>query len=210
MLSRQKQHYQKTGKFLSTFDLTALFAGRGGTNVPATTVQSLADRLTKALQNFLNHKDIARGFPRWKSGRAWHSIQLRQFVTGKDVWFDGRVVRVPGKLGTAIKIERHRTLEDTPKTCHLVKRANGHWYALIVCELSATGDVSQRADDRGAIGLDVGLKMFLANSNGGTVENPRFFRISQATLRRKQRHCAPARKEASAAARWHAVWRKHI
>jgi len=41
---------------------------------------------------------------------------LRQFSKGKDVWLDGRVLRVPGKLGTAIKIKRHRAIEGTPKT----------------------------------------------------------------------------------------------
>ena len=42
MLAREKQHYQETGRFLSKYDLTALFKGRGGTYVPATTVQCLA------------------------------------------------------------------------------------------------------------------------------------------------------------------------
>jgi putative transposase len=37
------------------------------------------------------------------------------------------------------------------------------------------------------IGIDVGLKVFLADSEGHTVENPRFYRTSQKTLRRKQR-----------------------
>jgi putative transposase len=65
MLSREKQHYQQTGRFLSKYDLTALFKGSGGAYVPATTVQCLADRLTKALQNFLKHKDNGWGFPRF-------------------------------------------------------------------------------------------------------------------------------------------------
>src|SRR5207249_5828558 len=38
-----------------------------------------------------------------------------------------------------------------------------------------------------AIGIDVGLKSFLTDSNGNTRENPRYYRKSQATLRRKQR-----------------------
>ena len=42
------RNYQETGKFLSKYDLTALFKGRGGAFVPATTVQCLADRLYKA------------------------------------------------------------------------------------------------------------------------------------------------------------------
>src|SRR5204863_319666 len=37
------------------------------------------------------------------------------------------------------------------------------------------------------IGIDVGLKVFLADSEGNTIENPRFYRTSQKTLRRKQR-----------------------
>jgi len=66
-----------------------------------------------------------------------------------------------------------------------------------VCELpEATGDLSPPDADRGAIGLDVGLKVFLADSEGNTVENPRFFRTSQATLRRKQRRLC-ARKKGS-------------
>src|SRR4029450_5675731 len=51
-------------------------------------------------------------------------------------------------------------------------------------------------DTRSAIGIDVGLKVFLADSSGGTVENPRFFRAGQATLRRKQRRLC-ARKKGS-------------
>jgi putative transposase len=195
MLEREQQHYAETGKFLSKYDLTALFKGRGGTYVPASTVQCLADRLDKALKAFLAHRDEDWGFPRFKSGNQWHSIQLRQL--GIDFTPTGRVLKLPAKLGGAIKIKLHRSIEGTPKTCYLVKRANGHWYALIVCELpEATGDLSPPDADRGAIGLDVGLKVFLADSEGNTVENPRFFRTSQATLRRKQRRLC-ARKKGS-------------
>jgi putative transposase len=194
MLECEKQHYQQTGAFLSRYDLNKRFKGRGGSSVPATTVQCLSDRVTKALQNFLKYKDDDWGFPRFKSAHQWHSIHLRQFAKGKDVWLDGRVLRVPGKLGTAIKIKRHRELEGTPKTCYLVKRADGHWYALIVCELASSGEMIQRTDDRPPIGIDVGLKVFLADSEGHTIENPRFFRTSQATLRRKQRRLSAREK----------------
>jgi len=195
MLQREKQHYQQTGKFLSKYDLTALFKGRGGAYVPASTVQCLADRLDKALKAFLAHRDEDWGFPRWKTGNQWHSIQLRQL--GIDFTAAGRLLKVPAKLGCAIKIKMHRPLTGTPKTCYLVKRADGQWYALIVCEMpQVTGDLSHPDGDRGAIGLDVGLKAFLADSDGNTVQNPRFFRTSQATLRRKQRRLC-ARKKGS-------------
>jgi len=45
-----------------------------------------------------------------------------------------------------------------------------------------------------AIGIDVGLKSFLTDSEGHTVENPRFYRTSQRTLRRKQRQLCRRKK----------------
>jgi putative transposase len=191
MRARQKQHYQETGKFLSKYHLTALFKGRGSAYVPASTVQCLADRLDKALRAFLKHKDQAWGFPRFKSGNQWHSIQLRQL--GIDFTPTGRLLKVPAKLGGAIKLKMHRPLAGTPKTCYLVKRADGHWYALIVCEIPEQSDAEPVAGPT-AIGIDVGLKVFLADSDGGTVENPRYYRASQATLRRKQRRLSARTK----------------
>src|SRR5262245_289618 len=139
MLEREKQHYQEVGKFLSKYDLTALFKGRGGTYVPASTVQTLADRLDKALKAFEAHRDEDWGFPRFKSKNQWHSIQLRQL--GIDFTLQGRIIKVPAKLGSAIKIKMHRSLAGTPKTCYLLKRADSHCYALIVCELPHPGDL---------------------------------------------------------------------
>jgi putative transposase len=115
---------------------------------------------------------------------------------GVDFAPNGRVLKVPAKLGSAIKLKLHRPLPGMPKTCYLVKRADGHWYALMVCALPAADDLAPPAADRPAVGLDVGLKVFLADSNGDTIENPRFFRTSQATLRRKQRRLC-ARKQGS-------------
>jgi putative transposase len=211
MLACQKQHYTETGTFLKRYELNKRFAGRSGACVPATTLQCLSDRLTKALANFLKYKHNGWGFPRFRSPNQWHSIQLRQFAKGNDVWLDGRVLRVPAKLGWALKIKRHREVTGTPKTCYLVKRADGHWYALIVCEIPAvSGGLSHPLDDRPAIGLDVGLKVFVADSDGGTIPNPRFFRTSQAALRRKQRRLCARKKVVIVVARWPAVRHKPI
>ena len=87
MLETVKAQYEERGTFPGKYDLTACFKGRGGEHVPATTVQSLADRLSKSLKRFLARKELAMkvGFPRFKKGNQWHSIQLRQY--GKDVVF---------------------------------------------------------------------------------------------------------------------------
>ncbi len=81
--------YEQDATFPSKYDLTAQFKGRGGKHVPASSVQMLAGRLTKALKRFLAAKELGLpnvGFPRFKKPNRWHSIQLRQY--GKDVYLD--------------------------------------------------------------------------------------------------------------------------
>lgn len=201
MLETVKAQYEDRGTFPGKYDLTSRFKGRGGAYVPATTVQTLADRLSKALKRFLACKELDKhvGFPRFKSANQWHSIQLRQYGKSRDAWLDAdnKHLHVPAKLGTSIKIKLHRPIEGTPKTAHLVLRADGHWYALIVCEIEPNTEHAPSQCDHPDIGIDVGLKSFLTDSDGGTVENPRYYRTSQKTLRRKQRVLCRRKKGSS-------------
>jgi putative transposase len=202
MLATLKAQYEADGAFPSKYDLTARFKGCGGEIVPATTAQTLADRLSKALKRYLQMKDLGVpvGFPRFKTATRWHSIQLRQYVNcanmsiapicqlrqyapTRDVWLDedGKHLHVPAKLGKLLKIKQHRALVGKPVTAHLILRADNHWYALVVCETAPQDEQSaahpeQTVCEHPAIGLDVGLKVFLADSEGGMVENPRYFR----------------------------------
>ena len=165
MLEITKQQYEDKGTFPTKYDLTAQFKGRGGEHVPATTVQMLADRLFRSLKRFLARKELAMkvGFPRFKKGNQWHSIQLRQY--GKDVYLheDKKHLIVPKKLGRSLKIKMHRPIEGTPKTVHLVLRADGHWYALIVCEILPQTERTSHTCEHSDIGIDVGLKSFLTD-----------------------------------------------
>lgn len=189
MLETVKAQYEQEQTFPSKYDLEAAFKGQGE-HVPATTVQMLADRLSRSLKRFLaakKHGIPGVGFPRFKTPNLWHSIQLRQY--GKDCYLheDKKHLVVPAKIGKSIKVKLHRPVEGTPKTVHLVLRADGHWYALIVCETLPHSEHEPSACSHPDIGIDVGLKSFLTDSEGKTIENPRFYRTSQRTLRRKQR-----------------------
>jgi putative transposase len=197
MFETVKQQYEDKGTFPSKYDLEAAFKGQGE-HVPATTVQMLADRLSKALKRFLAAKQNnipGIGFPRWKSPNRWHSIQLRQY--GKDGYLheEKKHLVVPKKLGHFLKIKLHRPTLGTPKTIHLVLRADGHWYALIICETEPLTSHEPTECSHPDIGIDVGLKSFLTDSEGNTVPNPRYYRTSQRTLRRKQRTIARRKKE---------------
>ncbi len=196
MLETVKAQYEQEEAFPSKYELEAVFKGQG-VYVPATTVQMLADRLSKALKRFLAAKknDLPGvGFPRFKKPNRWHSIQLRQY--GKDCYLheDQKHLIVPAKIGKSLKIKMHRPIEGTPKTVHLVVRADDHWYALIVCQTEPGSQHAPTECTHPDIGIDVGLKAFLTDSEGNTIENPRFYRTSQRTLRRKQRQMCRRKK----------------
>lgn len=196
MLQASKEHYEHTGKFLLKYELTARFKGRGGESVPASTVQMLADRLDKAFKRFFALKALgdSGGFPRFKTSNRWHSIQLRQPNIDFSLAPSGKHLLVPAKLGKSIKIKLHRPTLGPPKTVHLVLRADGHWYALIVCKTEHESEHLPSTCEHPDIGIDVGLKSFLTDSEGHTVENPRYYRTSQKTLRRKQRMLSRRKK----------------
>jgi len=84
MLEYAKQHYHQSQTLPNRYDLNKVFASTAGAYTPATTLQTVADRLDKALTFFLNHRHERQGdgsprigFPRFKQPNQWHSFQLR-------------------------------------------------------------------------------------------------------------------------------------
>ena len=130
MLETVKGRRPERGTFPTKYDLTAQFKGRGE-QVPATTVQMLADRLSKSLKRFLAAKALGIadvGFPRFKKPNRWHSLQLRQYGTSRDVWLDAdnTHLHVPAKIGKSLKIKLHRPLEGRRRfTWYTVRMDSG-------------------------------------------------------------------------------------
>lgn len=99
-------------------------------------------------------------------------------------------------------------MEGPPVTAHLVLRADGHWYALIVCATApqdAYGRAHGRAEaaphpvsvcDPPDVGLDGGLKVFLADADGAVIEHPRCYRRGQKRLAKAQ-HVSDRRTKGS-------------
>lgn len=194
MLEQARDHKARTGMFLFKHSLASRFKGRGGNHVPASTVQALADRLDKALKRCILRKNVGAraGFPRFETPNRWHSIHLRQYGKGRDVRLEKNRLLLPARLlGRSTKVKRHRPLQGIPKTAFLKLRADGKWYVLIVCDL---GDSPPRCTNKPTIGIDMGLKVFLTDSSGGTVANPRYYRKSEKKLRKSQRKMCRGKK----------------
>jgi putative transposase len=89
------------------------------------------------------------------------------------------------------KIGKVKLIQDraVPDGCKLMsvtisKNTCGQFFASVLVEM----EIIPKPNTGGKIGLDIGLKTFLTGNDGFTVENPKFFRESQAKLTHAQRH----------------------
>lgn len=98
------------------------------------------------------------------------------------------------KIGS-IPIILHRPIPDgfVPKTRTIVKCASG-WYACISLEDETVPSLIPLAEIKSAVGVDVGLKEFLTDSNGNTEPIQHNFRRTQERLARHQRSAAKNQK----------------
>jgi putative transposase len=92
-----------------------------------------------------------------------------------------------------IKVKQHRPLEGKAKTC-TIKREGDCWFVTFVCEVDAQKKLPYTDL---AIGIDMGLKYFMTDSHGDTVENPRYFRKSRGRLKKFQRRLAKKKKKSN-------------
>ena len=119
------------------------------------------------------------GFPRFQSYKRWSSFAFRDYKSG------GRLVDNRFHLNpkNKIKVILHRPLIGVPKFTRIVKRADGY-YVQVVCD-----DIPKIKAEKTnkQVGLDLGLKYFVADSDGNTVNAPKFFRKAEYKLVKVQR-----------------------
>jgi putative transposase len=83
------------------------------------------------------------------------------------------------KIGT-VNVKLHRFLIGKVKGVIVKRLLSGEWYVVFQVENS----VPNRLSETGAtIGIDVGVKYFLSDSDGRQIENPKFYEQSLARLR---------------------------
>jgi putative transposase len=143
-------------------------------------LQNVLRRLDRAFQAFFRRVKAGQkpGYPRFRGSGWYDSFTYPQW--GNGVRLDNGRLILP-KIGT-IRLHKDRPLEGTPKTCTIVRKADG-WYVSIVCEVVP----SPLAPTNKAVGVDVGLESFATLSDGTQIANPRYYRVAERKLKRAQR-----------------------
>jgi len=153
-------------------------------------LQEVLDRLDKAYKAFFRRIKNGEnaGFPRFKGKGRYDSFTLKNCG-----WkLDGRYLTIRN-VGM-FKIRLSREIQGDIKTVIVRKEATGKWYVCFSCD--NVPEKKLAVSDK-SIGLDVGIKSFLVDSNGKTVDNPAYHKKTLCDLRRKQRVLARRKKGGS-------------
>ncbi|WP_341731724.1 transposase [Microcoleus sp. EPA2] len=150
--------------------------------------QASAERAWSAISRFYDNCKKGtpgkKGYPQFQ--KYCRSVEYKS--TGWKLALDRKSIKFTDKKGIGkLKLKGTRDLHfyqiSQIKRVRLVKRADG-----VYVQFCVDVDRLENTEPSGTtIGLDVGLKEYYTDSNGNTVENPRFLRKGEKVLKRAQR-----------------------
>ncbi|MDJ0902563.1 MAG: transposase [Xenococcus sp. MO_188.B8] len=152
----------------------------------STARQSSAERAWSSIARFYDNckqnKPGKKGFPKFK--KYSRSVEYKQSGWKLDEQTKKHITFTDKNNIGRVKLVGSRDIyfyqPEEIKRVRLVRRADGYY-----CQFCIAIEVKEAQQPTGkAIGLDMGLKYFYADSFGQTEENPRFYRKSEQRLNR--------------------------
>lgn len=117
-----------------------------------------------------------KGYPKFKKKQNRQTFSL---MNNSFKFKDGKFYIVKSK--DPLKVNFSRELPSAPSSCVISKTPSGKYYVSFTCEY-----FPEKTNGSGKIGIDLGLKDFLVDSNGVRVSNPKFLEKKQKKLKRLQ------------------------
>ncbi|GAA2294814.1 RNA-guided endonuclease TnpB family protein [Glycomyces scopariae] len=156
----------------------------------AVALQQAVRDANRAYRNHFASRTGARaggpvGKPRFKSRRDRRQT-MRFTRNARFAVTAARRLRLPG-IGE-VAVVWSRDLPSEPSSVTVIRDASGRYFASFVCEAPA-----RPAAEGGAIGIDLGLASFVADSDGRKTPAPRILRRADRRLARAQRRFARRR-----------------
>ena len=180
-------HYKETGKYLHIYEQDKRHGKAQHPDLPAVVVDTTLKRLHRSFTNFFRgHKEGRKvGFPRFKNANAWNTIQFRDAANCLD---NGRF-KAPQHMGGRMRVIVHRPMVGKFKFARIVLRPSG-WYLQCICET----EPEPLPKKENAVGLDMGIRYLVADSNGQSIDNPKHAKKSAKKLAHAQRKLAKCKK----------------
>lgn len=108
------------------------------------------------------------GFPKFKKKKNGGSFTVPQNISIKN----GKIF-IP-KFKEGIEAIFHRAIKGDIKHATISKTASGKYFVSLLCETNEKNNPPHKITEKTTIGIDLGIKVFIATSNGDKIENPSF------------------------------------
>lgn len=181
MLADKIEHYKETGKMLKNTPAQYKKEFEWLKEVDSLALANTQQNLEKAYKNFFKDKSI--GFPKFKSKKTNRFSYTTNNQNGTIfISEDNKYIKIP-KLKTMIKIKLHREFTGKIKSATLSQNPSGKYFISILVD---TENIQLPKNDN-KIGIDMGLDIFCALSNGIKIQNPRFIKQYENKLIKEQR-----------------------
>lgn len=139
--------------------------------------------LNAAYQKFFREK---AGYPKFKSKHSHYDSYTTNFTNGNiKALFEANRIQLP-RLGK-VRARLHRSFEGRIKSATVSRNPADHYYVSVLVE---TAEEPPLPVNENRIGIDMGLKEFLVDSNGRHIENPKPLAAYEKKLIREQRKLA--------------------
>ena len=155
--------------------------------VNSLSLQASLANLDIAFNKFFKEK---KGFPKFKSKKV--GKQSFQVVQNTKVDFDNNKVYIP-KFKSGIKCIFHRNFKGEIKTSTISKTPSGKYFISILVKINDDLPKKKPINEKQAVGIDLGIKMFATLSDGVEIENPQNLKSSLKKL--KKLHQKVSRKQ---------------
>lgn len=139
--------------------------------------QSLQQSIVNLDTSFTKFFKGQANFPNFKKKTARQSFNVPQSVI-----IESAKLIIP-KFKEGIQIILHREIKGTIKQATISKTPTGKYFASILAETYVELPKKKPVKAKTAIGVDLGIKTFLAASNGQQFDNPKFLRKSLSKLK---------------------------
>lgn len=150
-------------------------------------LEEVLERLDKAFVGFFRRVKNGGmpGYPRFKGKDRYNSFTLKK--SGWRMEENRLFIRNVG----ALKLKLSRPIEGNIKTVTMCRTPTGKWHACFSCD-----NVPEKLLLRSGstVGIDVGIKVFCVDSDGGWFDNPAFYQHEQKRLRLRQRRLCRRKK----------------
>lgn len=169
-------------------------------NIGSQCLQQSILNLDHAYTNFFRS---GKGFPKFKSKKFSKKVFTTPLTNGNiKIDLENKRLSIPKftKLkneDNRIKCIFHREIKGNIKQCTISQDKDGKFYVSILTEMNKEFPLKPSIDRNKALGIDFGVKTFLALSNGEKIDSPKYFKRSKDKLAKHQKEFSKLEKDST-------------